>query len=401
MESSLSDPNNHVPEATPEDVWGDPAGLQAGSNGLVTVLPPKRSKLEAPAPAAGREIEGIRIGETSARFPSDESAGGLEVQEIDGTVVRLAPEEPSAPKMPRHVQFHERPKKTEVDPYRRGEGGWGRAHRHSVRWILGTSVGVAGLVVLALMLLPMINQSNAARPGDQSLVLDSTDDIKGAEALNAMLSRQPEAEQVFRKYASATIVHDVLPLLREPDAVEPLLRQGEWKPLLPGDWVPPEDTTWSVFDMNGTPYGVLEGTLPDYSRFAAYFLISEGHLQLDWKATTSHGSATMAELYKGLGNPAEIRAKIAPCGYFNAAFPEADYQSYQFVSSDSETAIWCYTRKGSEADISLSKLFRGGIILENSQEPRKVTLRLERGPAGSFLNQWQVSEVISEDWITP
>jgi hypothetical protein len=252
-----------------------------------------------------------------------------------------------------------------------------------------------------MLLLPMVNQSNAARPGDTKLVLDATDDIKGAEALNAMLSRQPEAEQVFRKYASGTIVHDVLPLLREPDTVEPLLRQGERKPLLPSDWVPPEDTTWSVFDMKGTAYGVLEGTLPDYSRFAAYFLIAEGHLQLDWKATTSHGSATLGELAKGTGNPAEIRARIAPSGYFNAAFPEADFQSYQFVSADGETAIWCYTRMGSEADHSLAKLFQNGAILASSREPRKVTLRLDRGPAESFPNQWLVSEVLSDDWITP
>ena len=402
MESSLFDPNNHVPEVTQDDVWGDPAGLQAGSNGIVTVLPPKRSKLETQSPAPGKEIGGIRIGETSGRLPAEETEGRLEVQEIDGTVVRLAPEEPSAPKVPRQFKFLERPVKAPVDPYRRGESkDWGFARKQSIRWIVGTGVGVASLVVFSMMLLPMINQSNAARPAENALVLDAADDIKGAEALNAMLSRQPEAEQVFRKFASAAIARDVLPLLRDADQVGPLLAQGEWKPMVPRDWVPPEETTWSVFDMDGHPYGVLEGTLADYSGFSAYFLLSEDHLHLDWKATTRYGTATMEELARGQGNPAEVRAKIAPCGYFTAAYPEADYQSYQFISSDSETSIWCYTRKGGEADHALAKLFQNGAILQSSLDPRKVTLRLERGPADAFPNQWLVSEVLGDDWIIP
>ncbi len=402
MESSLFDPNNHVPEATQDDVWGDPVGLQAASNGVVTVLPPKRSKLENQAPSSGKEIEGIRIGETSGRLPAEETEGRLEVQEIDGTVVRLAPEEPSAPKVPRQIKFLERPVKAPVDPYRRGESkDWGFARKQSIRWIVGTGVGVISLVVFSMMLLPMINQSNAARPAENALVLDTADEIKGAEALNAMLSRQPEAEQVFRKFAAASIARDVLPLLRDVDQVQPLVLQGDWKPLVSRDWVPSDDTTWSVFDMDGSPYGVLEGTLPDFSTFSAYFLLSENHLQLDWKATTRHGTASMTELARGQGNPAEIRAKISPCGYFTAAYPEADYQSYQFVSSDDETSIWCYTRKGGEADHALAKLFQNGAILQSSLEPRKVTLRLERGGADSFPNQWLVSEVLGDDWIIP
>lgn len=404
MPTSLSDPNNHVPEVTPDDVWGDPAGLQAASNGLVTVLPAKRSKMDSSSPTVGADSAGIRIGGAAVARPIEEKESRLEVQEIDGTVVRLAPEEPSAPKMPRNFTFQERPAKARVDPMQRGESrDWGLGRRHSVRWIIGTGVGVATLVVLAMMLLPLVNQSNAARPrqGDNALVLDTTDEVKGAEALNAMLSRQPEAEQLFRKFASAAIVDDVLPLLRDPDQAEPLIRKRGWKALVPKEWVPPETTTWSVYDVEGIPYGVLAGTLPDYTQFNAYFLLKDDHLHLDWKATTSYGTAAFEELAKGGGDPVEIRAMIAPCGYFTATYPEAEYQSYQFVSTESDSVVWCYTRKGGEADRALAAVFQDGAILKSTPEPRKVTLRLKRGPADSFPNQWLVDEIINTDWIIP
>jgi len=403
MQSSLSDPNNHVPEVTPDDVWGDPAGLQSASNGLGTVLPPKRPRDGAPS-SSSKDSEGIRIGETMGMRPSEEPEARLEVQEIDGTVVRLDPEEPPAPRVPRHFTFQERPAKVRVDPLQRGESrDWGLSRKPSVRWILGTGVGVVTVVVVAMMLLPLINQSNAARPrqGDSVMVVDTTDDVKGSEALNAMLSRQEEAEQLFRKFASAAIVDDVLPLLRDQAKVAPLLRQSGWNARVSKDWVPPDTTTWNVYDVDGAPYGVLEGNLPDYTRFSAYFLLEENQLHLDWKATTRHCTAAYDELARSSGNPGEIRAMIEPCGYYTAAYPEADYRSYQFASPDGEITIWCYTRKGDAADLSLGRLFQDGAILKSSSEPRKVTLRLQRGPAESFPNQWQVAEVLNTDWIIP
>lgn len=402
MDSSLIDPNNHVPEVTPDDVWGDPEGVRQGLHGSITILPPKRSKGENQASPASTETEGLRIEARPQRRQTDETEQKLEVQEIDGTVVRLDPEIPAAPRIPRQVAFHEKPPEVEVDPIRRGESReWGYSRMQSVRWIVGTGVGIASLVILAMMLLPLINKSNAARQGNYGLVLDPNEDVKGAEALNAMLSRQSEAEQVFRKFASASIVNDVLPVVRDRGTVEPLIRRDFRPSLVSKDWLPPDETTWSVFDLEGKAYGVLEGRLPDYSKFSAYLMLSEDQLHLDWKATTGYGTANFEELEKGQGNPAEIRAMISPSGYYTAAFPEADFRSYQCVSPDGVTAIWCYTRRGDAADVAIGKLFASGEIIQSSEAPRKVALRLERGPEDSLPNQWLIAGMLHKDWIIP
>jgi hypothetical protein len=401
MNPSLIDPHNCIPEVTPDDVWGDPEFLQSGYQSGATFLPPKRAKAESASSAAVSDSEGLRIEVRELHREAGKSGHQLEVQEIQGSVLRLDPEIPAVSPVPRQINFHHRPSVIAPIAALRGEGKeWGVSRRHSFRWILGTGMGVVTVVVGAMLLLPMVNKSNAARPSP-GLVLDPEEEINGAESLNEMLSMQPEAEQIFRKFASAAIVNEVFPLVWDLKSVEPLIRLNHRPATVSPNWVPAEDTTWSVFDSGGATCGLLEGSLPDFSRFSAYFRCSESRLYLDWKATTCYGTATFDELEKGTGNPAEIRARIMPAVFFTIAFPETEYRSYQLISPDNGKAIWCYTRRGEAVNESILKLFRGGEILESTPEPKKVTLRLERGHADSLPNHWLIAEMLHNDWIIP
>jgi len=122
-------------------------------------------------------------------------------------------------------------------------------------------------------------------------------------------------------------------------------------------------------------------------------------LHLDWKATTGYGTATFGELARNQGDAKEIRARIQSSRFYTAIYPEAEYQSYQLVSPDASEAVWGYTRRGEAADSLLGKLFWSGEILDNSVEQKKVTVRLERGPAGSLPNQWQIAEMLHNEWL--
>jgi hypothetical protein len=402
MENNLIDPNNHAPEVTPDDAWGDADGLHSHFDAAATVLPPKRYKIEPRAAGPPEKAgAGLRIESRVQPRESDESAPRLEIQEFNLGVVRLDPEEPVAAKVPRQFTFHERPTREE-DPVRAGEGReWGRSRKQSVRWMIGTGLAVAALVVVSMMMLPLINKSNAARPNEGGPMMIPEDKDTAMEALNAMLVLQPEAEQVFRKFTSALIAEDVVPLVRDAGTVGPLIQ----KTFQPGGvskaWLPGDDTLWSVFEAGGVQYGILQGTLPDFTRFNAYLALSDGQLVLDWKATTGYGSATFDELVLSRGDPSEIRAIIAPSGFHTAAFPEADFQCYQFVSPDKEKSIWCYARRGERADAELSRLFHIGEIIQDGNEPQRVTLRLEHGPPGSLPNQWLIAELLQKDWLIP
>ncbi len=397
MNSRLSDPHNHVPEVSPDDAWDDGECFRAGA----TVLPPKRNRAaESPARDDG---EGLRIDSNIQRGESEEEAPRLVVQEIDGSVVRLNPGDMETPeRMPRQISFHERPAMAGADPDRKNEARWGRAKPQSIRWLIGTGIGVATVIVIALVMLPSINKSNAARP-DQAvgLVIDPVEQGREYDALSTMIAREAEARRIFSSYGAARIADDVLPLVRDAKAMEPLIRAAHQPLDIPRDWRPTTRHAWLTAGEGKKTHGILEGTLPDFSRFRAYMVESDGTLLLDWKATTAYSTATFDELAKGTGNPEEIRALIAPSGFYSATFPETEYRSFQLISPDREKAVWVYTRRSDNADPRVSGLFREGDILQGSKEPTRVTLRLVRGPEEAAPNQWLIAEMLHKDWLMP
>lgn len=403
MDPSIFDPNNPVPEVSPYDTWGDACQSSAGERGLATVLPPKRLRAESVVgDGGGKDSGGLRIESNIQRRQPEDEDHQLEIQQIDGSVVRLNPEMPVVERVPRQVKFHELPQDAGVKPVSHGEGKeWGRTRRHSVKWIVGTGLGVAGVVVGAMMMLPHVNQANAARPqAEAGLVVDQAEIIHGTEALNDMLERQPEAEQVYRKFVTAPIIDEVIDVVRDAEEVEPLMRNSP-RLVIRKDWLPPESTVWNVYEEGDLIFGILEGPLPDFSNFCAYFSLADGELHLDWKASRGYGSARFSELANGEGDTSEIRAWISPSGFYTSVFPESDYQSYQLISPDGQTSVWCYVRRGANPEYELARLFQGGEILKSALEKTKVTVRLARGPEGALPNQWMVGELLCKEWITP
>lgn len=412
MNPKLIDPNNHVPDVAPDDAWGDVEGCLTGPIVVeeivepvpatlpAAILPPKRPKEISAQGTPGDE--GLRIDSNIQRRLPEEPEVRLEVQEIDGSVVRLDPEVPTAPRMPRQLTFHEKPPENPEARERQGEGReWGRASRFSIRWIAAISVTVAGVVISALVMLPKINQANAARPNEMELVIETDDNVEEIAAIQDMLARQPEATQMFREFATASLVDDVLPLLRDRQNVEPLVRGKDWAPIAPADWTPSAGLNWFVFDEKGQAFGILEGSLPDFSNFSAYLALKDGQLHLDWKATTGYSTAGFDEMARGTGNTAEIRALASPSGFYTDVFPEQEYQSFQLFSPDGEQAVWAYTQRGSRVDADLGRVLSKGAILEEAQGKKKVTLKLARSPGGGLPNQWLVEEMLHKDWITP
>jgi hypothetical protein len=164
---------------------------------------------------------------------------------------------------------------------------------------------------------------------------------------------------------------------------------------------PSPDPVWTVEEVGGRSCGLLEGTFPDHSAFLAYFINDNGRLLLDWKATGAFGTATFAELEKNEGDGSEIRGEISSAEYYGSVWREAAYQSYRFISSDHETGIWVYARRGGDAEAALSPLLGKGEIIQDAPNAQKVTLCLERGPVGSLSNQWLVREMLHKGWVAP
>jgi hypothetical protein len=409
MNPSLTDPNNHVPEVSPDDGWGDAEDFAASpATAAPTALPPRRTVAERASSAAATPSEaapsGLRIDSNVTRGEQPDPTQRLEVQEITGSVVRLEQVAPSPPKVARQVTFQERPILEKGGKKTRGEGQqWGVARGKPALWIVGAGVVIAMVVVSAMMLLPSINAPNAPRdiPGLPTAGPIEEEPIESVEAMNALLTRQPEAMQIYRSYATASHVDDVIPIIRDGAALTETLRE-KWRPReISKQWTVDADSSWLVEILGGRACGVLSGKLPDQSAFTAVFTSVDDRLLLDWKATTAFGTATFAELNKSQGNPAEIRGVLSPADFYSFVWPEAEYRSYRFLSPDGENAIWCYALRGSFAEAAITPLFHQGEIIGDVKSSRRVTVRLEHGPEGSLPNQWLIGDMLHPDWVSP
>lgn len=403
MDPIRFDPRNHVPAVAPGDCWDDGHGFDVAVGVVVARLPRKKAR-SVERPGADRDGAGLRIRPQDRSRVAEDEVNFLEVREIDGNVTRLDPEAPLVPRAPRQVVFQEAPAGNSLTPLPRDVSkDWGRAGKFPKRWIFGTGLGVAMVVIGAMMALPLINQSNAAHPlpGAGALVVEGAEDPKSMEPVKDLLARQAEAQRIFRTVVSAPTVAEVLPWVSEAAAVEPLIRAGHRPLAVPKGWPEPSTTRWSVLDNDGHPFGLLAGNLPDFSKFSAYWVMAENRLQLDWKATTGYGTASFDELARQRGNPAEIRGKLLPGRYFTAVFPEAEFQCYQLTAPDDSQAIWCYVRRDDPLEAVLGEFCLGGEILDSAPTQQKITVRLEQGPAGSQPNQWMLAEVLHKEWISP
>lgn len=403
MNTRLSDSNNLVPKVSPDDAWVDPDEALSGSLTKPFVLPARRTVADS-SPSRAPQAVGLRIESNPARGEPADVVGRIEVQEIGSSVVRLDHGVPPPPKVERQYTFHERPAREESGKNRNGESReWGMVRRHPVLWIVGMGAVVCLLVISSLMLLPAINAPNVPgkNPVEWALRAEEVDKVEGMEALNLLLTQQPEARQIFRAYAQATRVEEIVPLIKDGKMLEETLRR-EWDPLmLPSSWAPDDDSSWNIQEFDGQAYAVMDGYLPDKSKFSAYFTRQAGRLVLDWKASVGFGTATFDELVEGKGDAAEIRGEISAADYYSATWPEAEYQNYRLTSPDRKNSIWCYVRRGEATEAVIAPLFTPGAILGESKTTWKITLRLARGPAESLPNQWLVGEMLHINWATP
>lgn len=402
MSSRPSDPHDHLPELFPKGIWEDAGKVVKGTKGDSSLLPQRKPPPERPSlNPTDPDSQGLRIEAHAPPPPAEGEATALDVHEIDGTAVRLEPEEPTQPKMPRHLEFHEKPP---VPPRGLDSILWGQAKRFNLKWILGISAGIAAVVIVALSLLPIINRPNSLRP-DQKDTLVLADDRDAPEDFDTpyeeLVSRPEEATRIFRNFKTTSTKEQLLPMIRNRDTIKPLILARPHRVLIAKRWNPSENARWEVHQTESLPYGVLRGNLPDFSEFEAYFVIEDHQLLIDWKATTGYGTASFDELKAGLGDPAEVRGMIQPAKYFSPVFPEADYRSFMLIAPSDNTAVWCYTHRGSPVNDALIKLCHGGGIRKPAPKLHKVTLRLEHGPDEAMPNQWVIAELLQEEWITP
>ena len=391
-------------ETTPLDPNGTTSGdarSEETNDGGRVILPPRRV---APIRVQDDELIGLRIGHLPQQSPDAEESreGSIEIVEHNRSVTRLGKESHERVKAPGEIKFVERASRSEMQRRHRGETeAWGRDQPYPVRWIVGSFLGVLVCAILGFVVVSAVNQNDVPKH-DQvmtpvaSAALDAGNDLIAEELINS----SNEASQIFESFVRARTTREIMPLIRNTPGVGLLIKKANKSINAPSDWKVDESVRWVVDFDGGIPVATLSGTLPDGDGFHAYFTIENDNLLMDWKATTAYSTATFIDLRRGEGNAAEIRGFLEPSVFYTPSLPEAEFQSFSFVSPDGHEAVWVYVKRGSDLCDSLLGYFSKGVIIDESTKRKPLTLALEKGPEGSLPNQWLVSSILAEEWIT-
>lgn len=447
MNSDTEDPNNHAPQVSPSDEWDE---VESSSEIPKVQLPPvretKRTLVHRHEP---KSVAPRTTGVTSDSENEEESESGVasspdlsgtkkesDSQDLDdGTRLPPAPignksrlnfsiapgeiaESDPRPEFRPIQTIPDSPDDSsgedsddEVARLRRryvsGERqdwGEGRA-RDSAKWMIYTGAGVVLLVVLAVTL----SQTLGTKPSSKSNIsllnrLTQAEDepAKGADRfdlLEILNNSEQEAKDMYGKYASALTSAEFSSVLFQAEEVLPLVEKN-WKSsgVKPG-WIPGQGAEWTVLDSNGTHFGVLRGTHPDFTDFNAFFRSQGQGLTIDWKATAAYGTATFAEMKTGAGDGSEIRTWISPTEFYTFALPEGEFRSYRLKSPDRESDLWAYVPRDGELDQKLMALFSPSQITGAVRTEAQVTLHMEPGPEEGLPNQWAIQNLTSLDWL--
>ena len=356
----------------------------------------------------GRPVGGLQIGLQIGGRRSTGRQKDTDTADDPEKVIRLEQEEPRTSVTPRQV-IPKIEKIEVVSPRRqRGEGSdWGKARPQSARWIIAAAVAIILLIIGAVAIHPWLSRSSLPVSNKPRVVplepiqpLDGTAIAKfgGFDLTGAS---EVEAIALLTKYAGASSVEEVIPLVRGGGAMEHVLRK-HWKSWGAGpSWQPHMNGGLRVTDTGTFSYAVLLGQRPDFSPFVAYFVIEDGRLVIDWAATETHGDLDFEQLREGEASGGTVRVWIEETDYFTLSLPESDFRSFRLTSPNWEDAVWGYVRRGGAFEENLDRYFKSGAILQAPSGIQRATLVLEKAHEGTLPNQWMIREILHNDWTTP
>lgn len=276
--------------------------------------------------------------------------------------------------------------------------------RLTLAWIIGAGAVIISIIVGAILLSRPPEADS--EPGKLSVLTDLTaekshevKELKGAESLDMLINGEEQAKVIVATYATSKSVEDFIGIVYLPEKNRELISK-DWEPIGAGPgWKPGENCTWTVLEKGGLKYGVLACVLANSSVINAVFRQDGDSLKMDWRATTGYSSAAYAELMKGHGDGAEIRAILSPADFHTFTLPEGEFRCYRLTAPDREANIWAYTKINSANDEKLISQFIPSQLTGDTATEINVVLVLSRGPAQSLPNQWMIGKVMRLSWL--
>ncbi|OYV05442.1 MAG: hypothetical protein CFE26_11580, partial [Verrucomicrobiales bacterium VVV1] len=197
------------------------------------VVSPRRREAEK----AAAENEGLRIVPRVLSVPADrseaaESKPKLKIQEHGKEVVRLE-SEAAAPyaerlnPLPTMQPRGAKPSNREA----RLASEWGKAARHSYKWLGWSAGGVAALVLIGLVVQPLLEEKDGKAETDSFSSLRVVEDVVKTEDPTVFFDENPvevveEIHQAMGIYARARTLEEAISVVRHGEKLRPLLAKS-------------------------------------------------------------------------------------------------------------------------------------------------------------------------------
>ncbi|MDX1680613.1 MAG: hypothetical protein R3242_07775 [Akkermansiaceae bacterium] len=401
----------HPPKDEPEDASEEPqaddwADLDPSGGEYLPADPPAAEAQTtpgdlpdaAPEPVEAREPEGEADAPDAQEVVAEEPPADSEAADTPSREeIRARRMRPSVDVLPDAETLFE--KGSRPGPVDIESKEWSGPRPVGFKWIALAGGAIIAMLIICMVILHLRGRNDrAAAIANQTDVQTEARDERDEELEN-LAKRKLEAIDLFAEFATAKLVEEILPLISNSSDLEPLVRRTGHEPVADKDWEPSEHSKWFVVNSRQGVFAILQGELPDYSRFRAYFMLEQGQLVMDWKATTGYSTASFEQLMEGRGDGSEIRGILRPSALYVGPYEEMKYDCYQLESPNGLDLIWCYAESGTDTERILSAKFRRGSIIEDEEGAWLITLKLKRGPEGALKNQWLIDELLHGEWI--
>jgi len=285
-------------------------------------------------------------------------------------------------------------------------GKWGQKRAASHRWILWAGAAVVVVIVTGLAIQPYLsgNGKNERNTLDQRF--EVVEDVVNPDDPTVYFSQNQgeivrEMQATLTAYAHAKTLDEAGPLIRDSARLMPDLKK-KWKAWdTPPDWEPDVSDGPGFDSVGRRPYGIINGTGPDFSPFHLFFVREGDHMLVDWEASTAQGTHTFAKLKDPTVAEAVLRVTISPTAFYSPVYPETGFRSYRIADPNGDSSMWVYAPLDSLAAQTLDEMFRAGTILAAEAGEKLVRIRIRRGPEGSLPNQWLLADVLHKGWVAP
>lgn len=210
-----------------------------------------------------------------------------------------------------------------------------------------------------------------------------------------------QAEKLLERYAAATSLEEVLPLVRDAEQVKERMTRL-WKPwgtdpmLAPG-----EKIEGFMIEESARPGISLKGNKGDFSHFNMVFVLEGERLKLDWEASHGMGEVQLAELLEGAAaEDRVVRGIIQPTEFYTQAFPESRFRSFRLLDAGGDLFIWVFAPLDSTVASMLKTEFNEGSLLLEKSVQIPATVRLS-GTGGSSGKCYEITEMLHKGWVRP